>query len=147
MFINMILKTIPRSPRAAVALLVSLVALWRGTNGLIPLLGVSGRVSGFDTFITVACLAIGTVAGVVFYYFQAQDGERVAKPYDPLEVLNHAQETMAQHAHEEKLKHAATPVFSSHDGEVKSSETQSSGPDNPSSPPAAPTPRDTLPKI
>jgi hypothetical protein len=119
MVIEMIRKTIPRSPRAAVALVISLAALWRGTNGLVPLMGIGEKATGLGTLVTVLCLVVSLVAGVVFYYYQARDGVSATSSYNELEVLNHAQEIAAKQAKEEQLRHAATPVFSSQAGAVK----------------------------
>jgi len=139
MLAELIRKTIPHSIRAAVALVICMAALGRGTDGLASMLGVGSAASAGSNILSMLCLAVGFAAGVAFYYFQARDGDDNVKAYNELDVLNHAQESMAQAAHEEKLKHAATPVFSSQGGEVKPPTSQPQ-PVSSGEPPAEPQP-------
>lgn len=115
MFIDMILKTIPRSLRAGVALLVMLVALSAANNALAPLLVPGG--DGIGTVLTfVFGFIIGLVAAGYFYYFQSIDGGEPGA-HKPLETLN---ETHIADQRRQRIENAkAAPVFSSHDGEIK----------------------------
>jgi hypothetical protein len=117
MFLNMLRHAIPRSWRAAVALVICLLFLSPGLSVLqylvVPL--SNSHISGWQVAKQLILLAIGACAGVAFYYFQGKDGAPKNK-YSGLEVLNKAEEFRQQ---EERLKRTATPVFSSHEGEVK----------------------------
>ena len=101
MFIEMILKTIPRSLRAAVALIVMLSALWTVYNMLPAMLVMGevsfGRVAGFGLG-----LIIGIAATILFYYFQSVDGEPEG-PHKQLETLNKYYEA-EQHARRQNGK-------------------------------------------
>ena len=111
--IEMILGTIPRSWRAAAALAV----LWLGAGWMLT--GLQDLVMPDSEGYTGGGLAFGcglllTIAsGVAFYYWQHMDGE--GRRYNELDTLNKAYE------HDEREKrirqNAATPVFSSHEGE------------------------------
>jgi hypothetical protein len=114
MFIDMILRSLPRSPRA----LVALVVLWVGggwmLTGLQDLLlpDEAGYTGGGLQFF--GGLVITIAATITFFYFQHQDGEG-GKGYSHLETINKYHEAEQR---ETRIKGAeVTPVFSSHHGE------------------------------
>ncbi len=110
MFIEMILKTFPRSLRAAGALVVMVICLQQAFTTLQTLL-LPDQASGGAAIRFVITLVIGGAAALAFYYFQTIDSQP-AKPHE-VEILNRHYESHNQH------KGMATPVFSSHDGEIK----------------------------
>lgn len=114
MFIDMILKTIPRSIRAGVALVLTFMFLGAGFNELSTLLSADKP----SLWLTVKCvggLLLGSAAAICFYYFQAQDGGN--GHYSDLPTLNrHYKDEQAR----QRIEGAeVTPVFSSHEGEIK----------------------------
>jgi hypothetical protein len=111
MFIEMLFKTLPHSKRAAVALVVMLVTLGRGLATLQALLVPGSQESVPSTVIGLAALVISLVAAGFFYYFQSVDGQ-TKKPHE-VEMLDHYYKS------EQHKRATATPVFSSHEGEVK----------------------------
>ncbi len=112
MFIEMILKTFPRSLRAAGALVVMVICLQQAFTSLQTLL-LPDQVSGGAIVRFVVTLIIGVAAAIAFYYFQTVDGQ-TTKPHE-VEILNKHYETQPH----SQYKGTATPVFSSHDGEIK----------------------------
>ncbi len=75
----------------------------------------AGTIAGF-----VIVLIVGLAATVIFYYFQSADREK--KNYNSLETLNTYHEAEQR---EKKLKeNKATPVFSSHGGEITTGKTK-----------------------
>lgn len=98
MFIKMILKTIPRSIRAGVALIVALVLLGSGLKAMQQLL-VPGEDSKWTVVKCIGGLLFGLVAMVLFYYFQSIDGE--TKEFNELDTLNKYQESERE---KQKLK-------------------------------------------
>jgi hypothetical protein len=115
MFIEMLYKTWPRSWRAAAALLVMLGALSAAYDALIPIL-----MPGPDGILVVFQFIAGTILGLAaagyFYYYQTVDDEPPGL-HKHLETLNNAHVAEEQRKRIEGAK--ATPVFSSHHGEIK----------------------------
>jgi hypothetical protein len=109
MFMDMLSKTIPRSWRAAIALLVTLLAFGRGLSAIQVLVVPDSDKSGL--FVSILALIIGIVAMIAFFYFQSIDGE--PKKYNELETLN------KYYQREQHKQAIAKPVFSSHEGEIK----------------------------
>ncbi len=114
MFIEMILKTIPRSLRAAIALIVMLFSLQQAFLALQVLILPGDDGAGPVVKFVVGFL-IGTVAGGAFYYFQSIDDQPTGS-HKSLETLNTYHEAERE---EQRLRAAkATPVFSNHEGEI-----------------------------
>jgi hypothetical protein len=102
------MKTIPRSIRAGIALVVSIVLFSAGLDGLQALVAPGGH-SGMDTLKCIGGLLIGTIATVIFYYFQALDGEGSGKGYSEIETLNSYQQSQKE---EERYKNVdITPAY------------------------------------
>ncbi len=115
MFIDMILKTIPRSLRAVVALIVMVVSIQQAFTALQTLL-LPGSGSVGDVIRFTACLVFGVVAAGFFYYYQSLDSVSNGS-HQSLETLNAYHE--AKNREQRIAENRATPVFSSHDGEIK----------------------------
>jgi hypothetical protein len=113
MFIEMILKTFPRSLRAAGALVVMVICLQQAFTALQSLL-LPDQASAGAVIRFVVTLIVGVAAAIAFYYFQTIDSQP-AKPHE-VEILNKHYESQPHN----QFKGTATPVFSSHDGEIKS---------------------------
>ena len=112
MLIDMILKTWPRSLRAGVALVVMIVSLQQAFVGLQGLL-LPDQGSSLVVIKFVVALIVGVTATIAFYYFQSVD-DRSAKPHE-VEILHKYQQSQPH----DRYKGTATPVFSSHQGELK----------------------------
>jgi hypothetical protein len=118
MFIDMILKTIPRSLRAAAALVVMLICLQQGLTSLQALVTAQDA-PPYTAFKFGLAVLVGTAAAVAFYYFQSVDGKPAAQ-HKELETLNRYHE--AERRQQELASHTAKPVFSSHDGAIRRDE-------------------------
>ncbi len=114
MFIDMILKTIPRSIRAAIALVVMLISLQQAFTGLQALILPGDDGAGVLVEFLLE-LVMGILAGAAFYYFQAIDDQPAVQDKS-LETLNNYHEAEREEQRLRAVK--ATPVFSSHDGEI-----------------------------
>ena len=115
MFIDVILKTIPRSLRAAAALVIMLICLQQGLTSL-QVLVTTQNAAPYVAFKFGLALLVGIAAAVAFYYFQSIDGRPVAR-HKELETLNRYHE--AERQQQKLASHTATPVFSSHEGEIR----------------------------
>jgi uncharacterized membrane protein YuzA (DUF378 family) len=132
MFIDMILKTFPRTWQAAVALVVMIVALQQAFMGLQAAVMPDSKLGVWGAIKLVVGLIVGLAAAVAFYYFQSQAEQKPAGSVDQLEMLNKYHEAQKK---EEALRHTATPVFSSHHGEIKPPQlSNSTNPPNPMNP-------------
>lgn len=110
MFLELLLKSWPRSWRAAAALVALIVGGGLLLDGLQALVLPEDQTGGVRFIIG---LAIVIPATVCFYQWQFLDGE--SKPYQGLETLNKHHEAKRR---EERIRSAAvTAVFSSHHGE------------------------------
>lgn len=110
MFIDMLIKTWPRSWRAAAALLALFVGTGILFDGLQALLLPDQPGGGFKFF---AGLAIALPAVIAFYHYQFMDGG--GRTFNQLETLDKAYGAQLQ---EQRIRRStATPVFSSHHGE------------------------------
>lgn len=112
MFIDMILKTIPRSWRAAAALLVALACVQQVFTRLQSLLLSQGN-AGLNGFVFIVALVLGVASTTAFYYFQSVDDRNVE--VGSLETLDKYHRAQAQ---KERIERPATAVFSSHQGEI-----------------------------
>jgi len=85
MFLQMILKTIPRSVRAAVALVALILLMGIGLSALKEM-ATSKTAGAWVAIRAIGGLFLGAVAGVFFYYYQERD-EKPAE-YNELETLS-----------------------------------------------------------
>jgi hypothetical protein len=115
MLLSWIVKTIPRSPRAFLALLVMLGSISLVFSGLIELFVPSGVNTTTVIMKVVVGLAIGLPATAVFYYFQHMDEAKNHNKRE-LEILNNYAE--AKRRERIYKQSVVTPVFTSHDGPV-----------------------------
>jgi len=106
MFLQMILKTIPRSFRAGVALVFLMILMGVGLSALKEL-ATSKTADAWVAARAIGGLILGAVAGVFFYYYQARD-EKPAE-YNELETLSKY--------HEAEWKKSQTPLKTSYDFE------------------------------
>lgn len=107
MFGDMFLKTIPRSLRAAVALVVALICLGGAANRF-PAIFLGLDPSPMSIVILVLSIVVGIPAMITFYYFQGLDGNTDTKRPQDLEVLHRAH---LDNEKRERLSQGATPAF------------------------------------
>jgi hypothetical protein len=118
MLLSWIVKTIPRSPRAFLALLVMLGSVSLMFSSLTMLFAPAGANATKEAIKFAIGLMIGIPATAVFYYFQHMD-EAKSHGKRELEILNNYAE--AERRRERIYKQSvATPVYTSHDGPVDS---------------------------
>lgn len=112
MLLSWIIKTIPRSPHAFLALLVMVGSLSLAFSGLTELFVPTGVNTAKVAMKCIVGLAIGLPATALFYYFQHMD-ERKRHNASELDILNryHTSEQLDRVYKDSK----ATVVFSSHD--------------------------------
>lgn len=115
MLLSWIIRTIPRSPRAFLALLVMVGSVSLLFSALTSLFDPATNVPGREALKFAVGLIIGLPATAVFYYFQHMD-ETNHRGKRELEILN-------SYAESEKRdwlykQNAATPVFTSKTGSL-----------------------------
>lgn len=116
MFFSWIVRTIPRSIRAFLALLVMLGSLSLLFSALQGLFVPSDAASRTTVIKLIVGLVIGLPATGVFYYFQTMD-ERKRHGHDRLEILNrYAESDKERRIYADST---AKPVFNSHDGAIE----------------------------
>lgn len=116
MLLSWIVKTIPRSPRAFLALLVMLGSVSLLFSSLTTLFAPTGANTTREALKFIVGLIIGVPATAVFYYFQHMD-EAKNHSRRELEILNNYAE--AEKRERIYKQSVATPVFTSHGGQVE----------------------------
>lgn len=87
MLLSWIIKTIPRSPRAFLALLVVVGSISLAFSGLTELFVPNGADTAKVAMMCIAGLAIGLPATALFYFFQHAD-ERQRHDASELDILS-----------------------------------------------------------
>lgn len=113
MLLSWIVKTIPRSPRAFLALLVMAGSIMLLFSSLTMLFAPAGANATKEAIKFCVGLIIGVPATAVFYYFQHMD-EAKSHGKRELEILNnYAEAERRERIYKQSI---ATPVFNSHTG-------------------------------
>lgn len=121
MLLSWIVKTIPRSPRAFLALLVMLGSVSLLFSSLTVLFAPTGANVTKEAIKFAVGLIIGVPATAVFYYFQHMD-EAKSHGKRELEILNnYAEAEKRERVYKQSI---ARPIFTSHDGAVDQMATQ-----------------------
>lgn len=115
MLLSWIVKTIPRSPRAFLALLIMVGSVSLLFSSLTGLFDPSNVNATREALKFVVGLVIGLPATTVFYYFQHMDETKSHKKHE-LEILNQYAETEKRRVYKPSM---AKPVFSSQAGAVE----------------------------
>jgi hypothetical protein len=121
MLLSWIVKTIPRSPRAFLALLVMLGSVSLLFSALTALFAPTGANTAAEGLKFIVGLAIGLPATAVFYYFQHMDEAKVHTKRE-LDLLNNYVEREKRDRIYKDSK--ATPVFNSQTGSAPSKPSQ-----------------------
>lgn len=116
MLLSWIIKTIPRSPRAFLALLVMLGSVSLIFSALTELFVPSGVNVSEVLMKIVVGLGLGLPATAIFYYFQHLDEAKTHHKRE-LDILNNYMES--EKRDRVYKQSTATSVFDSHSGEVK----------------------------
>jgi hypothetical protein len=129
MLLSWIVKTIPRSPRAFLALLVMLGSVSLMFSALQALFVPTGVNATNESLKFIVGLIIGVPSTAIFYYFQHMD-ETKSHGKRELEILNNYAE--AERRERVYKQSVATPVYTSHDGPVDSKPREAPAPPGPS---------------
>lgn len=117
MLLSWIVKTIPRSPRAFLALLVMVGSVSLLFSSLTALFAPTGANATKEAIKFAVGLMIGVPATAIFYYFQHMDEAKTHGKRE-LEILNNYAE--AEKRERIYKQSVATPVYTSQDGPVGS---------------------------